>query len=212
MIVAVANIKGGTGKSTISTNLALMRAIDKSDVLLVDTDPQASSMDFSTIREEQNHKPRITSVSVYGKAVYHEVKKFEKKFDDIIIDVEGGDSSSLRGALIIADVIVIPLLASQLDSWTITLMNQLLEDISSEIKDTKIITVLNRVDTNPKTMLTEKAEQFLSKRNTINTNNIKIGDRVVFRKCVAEGLCVIEQTKDTKAISEIKNLYNEVFK
>ena len=42
MIVLVGGEKGGTGKTTIATNLAALRAMAGRDVLLVDTDPKVA--------------------------------------------------------------------------------------------------------------------------------------------------------------------------
>ena len=39
MIILIGGEKGGTGKTTIATNLAALRAMAGRDVLLVDTDP-----------------------------------------------------------------------------------------------------------------------------------------------------------------------------
>ena len=44
MIISVLNTKGGVGKSTISLNLAIMRATSGKEVLLVDGDRQATIM------------------------------------------------------------------------------------------------------------------------------------------------------------------------
>lgn len=43
MIVLIGGEKGGTGKSTIATNLATIHALAGKDVLLLDTDSQASA-------------------------------------------------------------------------------------------------------------------------------------------------------------------------
>lgn len=96
MIVAVAGIKGGTGKTTLATNLAVYRAMNASDVLLVDTDTQGSSMDFSQVREENNLDPSITVSSLTGKQAGSEVNKLSPKFDDVVVDVGGRDTSAFR--------------------------------------------------------------------------------------------------------------------
>ncbi len=50
MIICVGGTKGGTGKSTVATNLAVMLATSGRDVLLVDADEQGTSTDFTNMR------------------------------------------------------------------------------------------------------------------------------------------------------------------
>jgi chromosome partitioning protein len=59
MIIVVSNEKGGTGKTTISTNLAIIRAQRGTDVFLIDADSQRSASDFSTVREQEGHQPSL---------------------------------------------------------------------------------------------------------------------------------------------------------
>ena len=47
MIITVGGIKGGSGKSTVATNLVVLRSLEGRDVLLVDADTQTTSSDFS---------------------------------------------------------------------------------------------------------------------------------------------------------------------
>src|SRR6476619_2679981 len=51
MITVVGGTKGGSGKSTVATNLAIMLAAAGQDVLLVDADDQETSTDFTNLRE-----------------------------------------------------------------------------------------------------------------------------------------------------------------
>ena len=63
MIVAVLGEKGGTGKTTFSTNLAGMRSATGRDVLVVDADRQGSASYWAEAREEAG----LTSVSCVQK-------------------------------------------------------------------------------------------------------------------------------------------------
>ena len=51
MIIVTGGIKGGSGKTTIATHLAVMRAQNNSDTLLIDADDQETSFDFSVIKK-----------------------------------------------------------------------------------------------------------------------------------------------------------------
>jgi chromosome partitioning protein len=46
MILVTGGIKGGSGKTTVAINLAVMRARAGFDVLLIDADDQESASDF----------------------------------------------------------------------------------------------------------------------------------------------------------------------
>ena len=213
MIIVVASVKGGTGKTTISSNLAVIRAQNASDVLLIDADTQKSAFDFSVVREEEGHQPEITCTAITGKSTGSELRKLEPKFDDIIVDVGGRDTSTLRSALLVADVLVVPFLPSQLDAWALDLMNTLIGEVIQLNQKLRVIPILNKVDTNPRVALTEDASTFAEDLENIDFSNINIGYRVAFRRSVADGLAVTElkNRKDAKAILEIKGLYEEVF-
>ncbi|HYO90311.1 MAG TPA: ParA family protein, partial [Pyrinomonadaceae bacterium] len=53
MIIVVGGIKGGSGKTTVATNLAVIRSAEGHDVLLIDADDQETSTDFTIIRNER---------------------------------------------------------------------------------------------------------------------------------------------------------------
>lgn len=214
MILVIASEKGGTGKTTIATNLAIMRALDKKDVLLVDADPQASSLDFSGIREEEGHKPTITCSAIYGRNLSSELKKLSPKFDDIIVDVGGRDSTSLRSALLAADILVVPFLPSQLDAWSIEKMDAIVGEVLQLNENLKTLVILNKVDTNPKILLSSEATVFATECQFLKFSNLTMGYRVSYRKAVAEGMCVKElfNKRTDKALLEITKIYEEVFR
>lgn len=214
MILVIASEKGGTGKTTLATNLAIMRAIEGKDVLLVDADPQSSSLDFTGVREEEGHKPSITVSAIYGRNLSSELKKLAPKFDDIIVDVGGRDSTSLRSSLLAASVLVVPFLPSQLDAWSIEKMDTIVGEVLQLNEELKTIVVLNKVDTNPKILLSAEATDFASECEFLKFSDLTMGYRVSYRKAIAEGKSVVElPKKDTeKALKEITKIYQEVFK
>lgn len=212
MIVVVASEKGGTGKTTLSTNLSVIRRQKGSDVLLVDCDPQHSSSDFAAVRDQESHQPELTCSCVSGRSTGSEIRKLEPKFDDIIVDVGGRDSVTLRSALLEADLLIIPFLPSQYDAWGIQRMDDLLGEVKTLNTHLKTIGVMNKVDANPRTGMTQEASEIADNFRNIRLLDGGVGYRVAFRRSVADGLAVTEMKhKDKKAIQEIENVYKEVF-
>lgn len=92
MIVLIGGEKGGTGKSTISTNLAAIRTISGGDVLLYEIDPQRTSTFWASRRDENGIHPRISSsqkvldgrVLNPGMVIRNELKSLKDKYKDII--------------------------------------------------------------------------------------------------------------------------------
>ena len=100
MIILIGGEKGGTGKTTIATNLAAMRALAGRDVLLIDTDPQGSANYWVQSRDEEKITPRVACIQKFGKGLPAEVKDLAHRYQDIIIDAGGRDSVELRSALV----------------------------------------------------------------------------------------------------------------
>ncbi|GAM10419.1 chromosome-partitioning ATPase Soj [Geobacter sp. OR-1] len=210
MVIVVANEKGGTGKTTIATNLAIMRAQEGNDVILIDADPQGSASEFVKVREDEGVTPTITCVSITGRAVASEVRKLIPKCTDIVIDAGGRDSAGLRSSLVVADILIVPFLAGQYDIWGVENMNELLEDALAVNPDMKTYSVLNKMDTNPRIGLSTDATDVVTEMKNLQLMNVKIGYRVAYRRSAAEGRAVNElDKKDSKAIAEILALYKE---
>src|ERR1700730_3644026 len=108
MILSVGNIKGGVGKTTLAINLTIARSNTGHDVLLVDGDEQHTAITFTELRAGQLGKAGYTAVSLQGSALRTQVRQLAPKYDDIIIDVGGRDTGSLRAALTISDTVLIP--------------------------------------------------------------------------------------------------------
>lgn len=217
MIVLFGGEKGGVGKSTLLSNLAVLRALSGREVLLLDTDPQGSLAGWNAIRDENELEPSITCVqrSVKKdsiKAFIREVRKLEEKYDDIFIDAGGRDSVELRSAMVVADIMLSPIQASQYDLWSLERLDELVQEASPSNLELKAYTVINRVSTNPSVKEAEEAMELLAEFPNLCTLKTTLKDRISFRKSVREGKSVLEfLPKDKKAITEIKALYKELF-
>ncbi len=106
--ILIANPKGGSGKTTLSTNLAGYYASNGRKVCLVDLDKQQSSYDWSKRRPA--HLPKISAIS------NHDALVNKKNVDIAIIDSPAGiRGDRLSNAVKEADWVIVPMQASTYD-------------------------------------------------------------------------------------------------
>jgi len=212
MIILIAGEKGGTGKTTLSTNLAAMRAADGYDTLLIDTDPQGSSNFWSGTRVEAEIEPRISCVLKFGKGLPQEVRALSEKYQDIIIDAGGRDSVEMRSAMVACDRLFIPIQPSQFDVWTLTRMDELVDTASGFNPDMDAKVVISRASTNPSIQEAQETAELLADFEHLALAESVIRDRIAYRKAAKDGLSVCElKPKDQKAVAEMTALYEEIF-
>ncbi|MEM7756943.1 MAG: AAA family ATPase [Cyanobacteria bacterium P01_A01_bin.40] len=129
MIIVVGGIKGGSGKTTVATNLAVMRSKVK-DVLLIDADDQESATDFTILRNEQQPTGAgYTSIRLAGAAVRTETKRLVNKYEEIVIDTGGRDTASQRAALTVANILLVPFVPRSFDVWTLEKVSELVGEM-----------------------------------------------------------------------------------
>ena len=93
MIVAVFGEKGGTGKTTLATNLAGMRAAANRDVLIIDADRQGSASYWTEKRDDLHPTlPTVHCVQKFGNGLLRTVRDMARRYDDIVLDIGAGDS------------------------------------------------------------------------------------------------------------------------
>ncbi len=212
MIILIGGEKGGTGKTTIATNLAAMRALAGRDVLLIDTDPQGSANYWAQSRDELEITPRVACVQKFGKGLRDEVKDLAHRYEDIIIDAGGRDSVELRSAMVVAHKAYIPIQPSQFDIWTLNQMETLV-DISKEYNPgLQAWVIISRSSTNPSVHESDDTVEIMNDFSNLSLASMGIKDRIAYRKAASGGLCVSElKPKDAKAVEEMDALYKGVF-
>ncbi|MEP0914218.1 AAA family ATPase [Leptolyngbya sp. GB1-A1] len=210
-IVVVGGTKGGVGKTTLATNLAVMRSLAKKDVLLIDADEQGSAADFTAVRNETvAGGAGYTAVKLYGAAVRSEVLRLASKHDDVVIDVGGRDTAGQRAALSIADIYLIPIFPGSFDIWTLEPVAQLVIEARAFNEKIQACCLLNKAD--PKGADNEEAAAIAKETPGLTYLDCPIVNRKAFRNGAAKGLAVVElKPSDSKAIEEINRLYTATF-
>lgn len=206
MIYTIGGIKGGSGKTTLSTNLTILLAQSGRDVLLIDADAQGSSADFSRMRSDNMDDIGYTAIQLNGAAVRTEVMKLKDKYQDIVIDAGGRDTTSQRAALVVSDVFIAPFIPSSFDMWTLEPVIDMVEEMKPANPSLRAYAVLNGVDAQGSEG--DEAKQYIEETEVLSLLNAPIGRRKAFRKAASQGLSVVEyKPADQKAIKEIKTLF-----
>ena len=207
MIVVVGGIKGGSGKTTVATNLAVMRALDGHDVLLVDADDQETASDFTMLRNERAAvNATYTSIKLTGQAVRTETRRLAGKYDDVVIDTGGRDTASQRAALTVADVLLVPFVPRSFDVWTLEKVGELVGEMRVANPDLKAYVFINRAD--PSGRDNDEAADHLKDTDGLIFIDTPLGTRKAFGNAAAQGVAVAElKPHDPKAIQEITALY-----
>lgn len=215
MIILIGGKKGGSGKSTITMNLASELARQKKDVMIVDTDRQSSTAEWATERiRNQSTLPEIFCVQKYNE-IHTTLLDLNKRYEYVLVDTAGRDAPELRSAMIVANKLLIPVRPSQLDLNTIPDMQKIIQESKLVNPNLLTLAVLSMAPTNPIVNEAKEAQEFLAEFPSITLLKTIVRDRKIYRDAVSEGLGVVEIDKTSesarKAKKEIQDLVQEIF-
>ena len=210
MILTIGGIKGGSGKSLTATNLTVMKALKGSKILLIDGDEQGTVGDWVDHRNSLGIKTTWTTIRLKANAIRTEVLKLANDYDDIIIDCGGRDTASLRAALTVSDVFLVPFQPKSFDIWTTEKVSLLISEAKSFNEKLHSFAFINCADARGRD--NDAAKKIIGKSAGLDLLPITVGLRKAFSNATSEGLSVVEMKKDEKAIGEIRRLYTAVFK
>ena len=210
MIVTIGGIKGGSGKTTVATNLAVMRSKVK-DLLLIDADDQETATDFTILRNsEQESGAGYTNIRLSGSAVRTETKRLKDKYEEILIDTGGRDTASQRAALSVADVLLVPFVPRSFDVWTLEKVSELVGEMRTANPQLRAYAFINRAD--PAGRDNDEAASIIQDTAELEFIDCPLGSRKAFSNAAALGLGVVESKPiDSKAVGEIEALYKYLF-
>lgn len=113
IVVAILNQKGGSGKTTIATNLAFALKRANANVLLVDADQQGSARDWN----EANSGELLPVVGLDRETLPKDLQAISGGYDWIVIDGAPQIAKLSAAAVRAADLVLIPVQPSPYDIW-----------------------------------------------------------------------------------------------
>lgn len=204
MITVVGNLKGGTGKSTVTFNLAVWLALNDHEVKLFDLDPQATLSDVVDIRDEDEYEPAIS--------ISNSIDELEKAQDEeVLIDIGTADTESMKRAIALTDRIIVPVPPSQADIWSTQRFIKMVLDIRGKENMPQMLGFVNRADTHKGVRETGEAEDALKMLPYIDLIGTRLYQRTTYRRSFSEGLAVFELEPKGKAAAEVNKFSSLVY-
>lgn len=210
MVVLVGVEKGGTEKSTVATNLAVWLATEGKDVMLIDADPQGTAAKRVERRNSDAGLPVVHCTQKTGD-VYKTAMDLGERYEHVPIDAGGRDSKELRTALVAADVLYVPIQASQADLETLPHVNELVGLADGMNQGLRSFALLSLAPTNPTITEVRDAQELLEEFTELRLSPSIIRDRKVYRDALLEGRGVVEMSNN-QAAAEIQLLAQEIFR
>ena len=204
MKISMLSQKGGVGKTTLSIHLCHALSLKGFNPILIDSDPQGSSLDWSLARQGE----RLFPVVALDRPIIHkELPHLMRGYDFAVIDGAPRLSDLTRSAIMASDLIVIPVQPSPLDVWAIHEVITLISEAQVYNDKLKAVFLVSR-----KIVNTAIARDFLEVLVTYNIPilNSQIAQRIVFAESLASGSTVLEAAPFSQASKEIRQLCKEI--
>ena len=199
MITVIANLKGGSGKSTVTFNLAIWLKMKGEEVVAYDLDPQQTLCDVAQVRKEDATEPELEVKKTDDKDIYENLNSHSCH---VLVDVGAANMLAMKAAISMADRVIIPVQPSQPDVWAtqrfLTIVNESCDDNSQP----ELVAFINRADTHHSVTESDEAEEALKMLGLLKVIPTRLCQRTNFRRALSEGLSIFELSGKSKSADE----------
>lgn len=206
MIVAVTNQKGGIGKTTTALSIAGEWFRRGRKVLVVDADPQGSARRWASEADERElPRPHVVGLES-GATIARQIPEMAEQYDHVVIDTPPRLAQATKGALVVADLAVVPVGPGGLDTWALEETLEVLDEASALNQDLHVRYFLTRFD--PRAADREQTELTLKESKTYPFFKSTYGLRVGYQRAFTVGQ--LPSDYDSTIADEVGTLVNEV--
>ncbi len=201
---AVANLKGGCGKSTLALNLAA-GLVQRGNTVLLDADPQGT-LEHWINHESVASMPRVVST---GSGLAKEIRWARSTHRYVVVDCPPSlGSGYTETALEMVDILLVPVLPSPPDLWSSIHMVEAVQQARKVNPGLRAYFVRNQVE--PRSALSGAMRQALQSCELPALEN-SLGRRAAYRWAALEGISVYQfGARGEKAVSDIESIIEEV--
>jgi chromosome partitioning protein len=200
--VAIAQQKGGAGKTTIAVQLGVAWSRQGLRVALLDVDPQGSLIAWYRWRRETGVNGGLVAYEVTGWKLSTEIDRLKNDFDILIVDTPPHAETDARVAIRAAALILVPVQPSPMDLWA----TKPTLDLAKREKSNALL-ILNRLPSRGRLADTIRAKIAADEMPLTQTG---LGNRSAFASSMMDGKGVVESQPKGTAAAEIRDLAAEI--
>jgi chromosome partitioning protein len=209
-VISFLNQKGGVGKTTLSLHVAYQlaqRKGGKESVLVIDGDPQGSSLDWAAQREAP---PPFTVIGLPKPVIHREIAALSAGYDWTVIDGPPRSNDIAISAISASDLVLIPVQPSPFDIWAAKEIVKAIGDVMSYKPGLKAAFVINRLI--PNTTLAQEVMDALETFEGIPVMTTVIHSRTEYAKAPRSGMTATETEPQGNAAANINSLVKDILR
>lgn len=215
MFISIINQKGGTGKSTLALHIAAMMPTFGFKTLLIDADPQASTMAWHALRQQigRANPKGLTVMANCNATITNQLPELSQTYDCVVIDGPPRGDHIARDVILASDIVIVPTRLSGFDVWASDSISKTIAEMQNiqqmaSKRPLNWFYAINQM--NPRTLAGKAILRGLEKSGATVLDSY-ICERACFVEATSQGLTVLEtEPRDSKARREIECLGDEL--